>query len=340
MDGIADIFPPPPSPPTGMAPDLSVGFILSPRFSILPFAGFVDCLRHAADVIDHSRQIYCRWTIVAHALEPVGASCGLEVLPQQVLPDVTQFDYLIVAGGHLPWCLDLPRETYDYLRHAAKLNIPVVGLCTGSFILAKAGLLNGHRCSVHTEHREQFAKLFPSVEAITDQAYIMDRGVITCPGGIAAIELAFTLIETRCGKARATKGLASLLDTNHRAAQHMLQRPYDHLTACGNRRVEMAVELMERHFSSPYTIAKLAQKLDISERELNRAFKQHAGEPPTVVWRKIRLAHGHWLLINTSRTVTQIALECGFADGAHFSRWFKKTHGESPMEFRKRRRDI
>ncbi|MFT5657123.1 MAG: transcriptional regulator GlxA family with amidase domain [Gammaproteobacteria bacterium] len=340
MDEIAPLFPPPPPPPEGLSADLSVGIILAPHFTILPFAGFIDSLRHASDIIDHSRQIYCAWTIIAHAIEPIRASCGLEVLPQTVLPDVDQFDYLVIVGGYLPWCLNLHPESYDYIQQATKKSIPVIGLCTGSFILARAGLLDKRRCCVHPEHQEQFNQLFPTVETITDQPFVIDNGVITCPGGIASLELAFSLVETHCGKARAIKGLKSLLVTNHRLTEHILVRPYEQLSSCGNRRVEKAVELMELNFSAPYPIAKLARIIGISVRELNRAFIQHAGEPPSAVWRNIRLAHAHWLLINSSRTVTEIAFECGFADSPHFSRWFKKTYDETPNDFRSRRRDI
>ena len=323
-----------------MRPDLSVGIILAPQFSILPFAGFIDCLRHASDIKDHSRQIYCNWTILAQAIEPVRASCGIEVLPQAILPDAEQFDYLVIAGGMLPRCMDLPAETYDYIRQAANKDIPVIGLCTGSFILARAGLMENRRCCVHAEHKEQFNTLFPTVETVTDRAFVIDQGVITCPGGIASLELTFSLIETHCGKARAIKGLKSLLVADHRLTERKLQRPYEKLTSCGNRRVEMAVDLMELNFAAPYSIAELARNIGISARELNRAFMQYAGEPPTVVWRNIRLAHGHWLLINTSRTVTEIAFECGFADSPHFSRWFKKIYDETPSDFRNNRRDI
>jgi transcriptional regulator GlxA family with amidase domain len=261
-------------------------------------------------------------------------------MPQTVLPEVEQFDYLVIAGGLLPSSLNLHPDVYDYIQQAANKDIPVIGICTGSFILAKAGLLDKRRCCVHAEHKEQFNRLFPAVETITDRAFVIDQGIITCPGGIASLELAFSLIETHCGKARAKKGIKSLLVPDHSLTERMLQLPYEQLTICGNRRVEMAVELMELNFSTPYSISELARNIGISARELNRAFMQYAGETPTAVWRNIRLAHGHWLLINSSRTVTEIALECGFADTPHFSRWFKKTYDETPSNFRSVRRDI
>ena len=91
----------------------------------------------------------------------------------------------------MPRCLNLHPEAYDYIQQAARKDIPIIGLCTGSFILAKAGVLDNRRCCVHAEHKEQFETLFPSVETITDRAFVVDQGVITCPGGIASLELAF-----------------------------------------------------------------------------------------------------------------------------------------------------
>ncbi len=329
---------PPPTP--DVEPDMRVGFILSPEFSLLPFASFIDGLRHAADVADFNRQIHCHWKIIGPTFKPVMASCGIEVSPQEVFPDPVEFDYIVVVGGQLPKCLDLAEETFRFIRNACEQGCSIVGLCTGSFILAKAGLLDDRRCAVHFEHSNQFKKLYPRVLPITDQVYVNDNQIITCPGGSAALDLVFSLIETHCGKARAVKVLTTLLVDRHRSTFHMSHRPFGHLAACGNKRVEQAIELMEKDISFPYSIQALAKTINISERELNRAFKQYANEPPSSVWRKMRLSHGHWLLVNTKRTVTQIALECGFSDGAHFCRWFKNTYDESPAQFRKHRRGI
>ena len=334
---LSSLFPAPPPLPE-IEPDMSVGFILSPRFTILPFAGFVDSLRHAADEADHSRQIFCRWKIVAPKIAPIISSCGIEVMPQEVFPDVSEFDYLVVVGGLLPWCLDHSVETLAYIREAYERNVSIVGLCTGSFVMAQAGIMAGRKCAVHIMHRRQMNDLFPEVEPVADQIYVDDKGLTTCPGGTAAIDLAFHLIEANCGKARAIKGLTSLLVDKHRAAHHLPHRPHGHLSVCGNWKVEKAFELMERHITSPYSITKLANQLGCSVRELNRSFAKHAGVNPTTVWRDLRLAHCRWLLLNSSRTVTQIAMESGFSDSAHLTRWFKRVNGDAPKEFRKRHR--
>ena len=336
---LSSVFTTPP-PISNIEPDMRVGFILSPCFSLLPFASFIECLRHAADEADFSRQIYCHWKIIGSTTEPITASCGVDVSPHEIFPDYTEFDYIVMVGGQLPKSLEQPEETLNYLRQAYEANVSIVGLCTGSFILAQAGLLDNRRCAIHVDHHNQLKQLFPLTLPETDQVYVNDNEIITCPGGTAAIDLAFTLIGERCGKARAVKGQAALWAENHRAARLIPNRLYGNLSVCGNLHVEQAVDIMERHISTPFKIRELAKKLNISERELNRSFTLHAGEPPTAIWRKMRLSYGHWLLVNTTKAVTRISFECGFSDGAHFCRWFKRVYKESPIQFRNRRHDI
>ena len=323
----------------GIEPDIRVAFILCPKFTLLPFAAFIDSLRHAADEADYSRQIYCTWKIIAEDYEtPVTASCGAQVLPQEPLGEIGDLNYLVVVGGLLPHCLDVSESTRQYIRAAHQAGISIVGLCTGSFLLAEIGLLDGRRCAVHSEHVTAFRALFPIATALSDEMYINDREVLTCPGGTSALDLAFHLIDTHCGKARAFKGLSSLLIEHHRSARRFRHRPHGHLAACGNPKVETAVEMMERHIANPYLISELADQVGCSERELCRLFKKHGDTSPAETWRNIRMEHGHWLLLNSNRTITQISYECGFSDAAHFNRWFKTIYKESPDAYRRRRR--
>ena len=147
--------------------------------TLTPFAAFIDCLRHAADEADFSRQIYCHWKIVAPTLDPVTASCGVAVRPQALLPHDAAFDHLVVVGGLLPASLEHPEETLRYLRDAYAHNTTIVGLCTASFVLAKAGLLNGRRCALHFEHVGQFKQMFPHAMPEADQVFVNDGEIIT-----------------------------------------------------------------------------------------------------------------------------------------------------------------
>ena len=325
----SEIFPPPPPAPD-VKPDLRVSIILSPCFTLLPFACFIDCLRYAADTADYSRKIYCDWQVTAPEIAPIKASCGVEVTPEVTLDQAAPADYLIVVGGRLPYSLDVPEETLGFIRQKRSEGCGIIGLCNGSFVLAKAGLLNGCRCVVNDQHLKQMKTLFPEVKPTSDVNFVNDDGVITCNGGTSALDLVFSLLETHCGKARAVKSLSGLVLNGRLLEQYVQDRPYGHLLSCGDWRIEKSVALMEKHFSNPLSITKLADQLNTSVRAINRAFKNHANETPSEVCRNMRLAQGHWLLINASRTITQISVECGFSDAPHFSRHFKQKYGESP----------
>lgn len=328
-----EIFPAAPPAPE-IEPDLRVSIILAPCFSLLPFACLVDCLRFAADTADYSRKIYCHWQVIASDLAPIQASCGVDVHPEQTLLQAGPCDYLVVIGGRLPLSMDVSDETLEFLQQEREKGCKIIGICTGSFILARAGLLNGCHCAVNDKHLLQMRRLFPEVKPTSDINFVDDDGVITCNGGTSALDLVFSLIEINCGKARAIKALSGLVLDHRRLEHYVSDRPYGHLLSCGNRRVEQAVALMETNFSKPLSIAMLAKTLNTTTRALNRAFKKHANESPSVICRNMRLAQGHWLLINTVRTITQVSLECGFSDAPHFSRLFKQTYGDSPGRIR------
>ena len=329
-------FTPPPAP--DVEPELRVGFVLGPNFTLLPLAGFIDALRHAADMADYSRQVYCRWSVLAPDRRPIRASCGLEIRPGERFGDPRAFDYIVVVGGLLPSTLALAEAGYDFLRRTAAHGVPLVALCTGSFLLAAAGLLDGRRCAVHTRHKDELCALFPEVIPVTEELYVADGPFVTSPGGTAAIDVATELITRHCGKARAIKGLRSMVVDRHRAAFTIPHRAYEQAAHCGDRWVERAIALMEQHISDPFTIERLARLVGVSVCQLDRAFVQHTGHPPSVFWRQMRLEHAHWLLTNSSHKITDIALETGFYDTTHFTKSFKRSYGATPREVRRRSR--
>ncbi len=332
----AEIFPPAPQSPE-VEPDLKVSIILSPCFSLLPFACLVDSLRFAADTADYSRRIYCHWQVIAPELKPIKASCGIDVNPEQTLDQVNSSDYLIVIGGRLPLSMDVSEETLHFLQQEHSCGRKIIGICTGSFILARAGLLNGYHCAVNDQHLHQMQQLYPQVKSTSKINFLEDNGVITCNGGTSALDLVFSLIETHCGKARAIKALSGLVLDHRHQEYYAVDRPYGHLLSCGNWQVEQAVALMQRNLSEPLSIAKLAVQLNTTTRALNRAFKKHTNDSPSVISRNMRLALGHWLLTNTARSITQISLECGFSDAPHFSRLFKQVYSVPPGRARSAR---
>ena len=322
----------------GIKPDLSVAFVLAPQFTLMAFAGFIDALRHAADESDRSRQIFCQWSIVSDTEEPIRSSCGVEVSHFECLPDPQRFNYIVVVGGLVPQCLDISAKTLDFVRQAAGKGIPIIGLCTGGMILAKANLMKGRRCAIHVRHRQDLIKLFPDVIPVTEDVYVEDDGLFTCPGGVASIDLAVEIITRHCGRARAVKGLYAMLLQGNDPPRGVMWRLHKDTTYYYDQRVRQAICLMEESIGSPYPIKDLAGRLGITVRQLNRLFVEQSGQTPAAMWREIRLTHARWLLVNSSRSVTRIAYECGFSDCAHFTRWFRRTYSEAPFEFRRQRR--
>ena len=319
-------------------PDIRVAFVLSPQFTLLPFAGFIDAMRHSADDGDKSRQIFCQWECIGATMAPVRASCGVEILPWRTYGSVADYDYIIVVGGLLSSLDNHHPETLEFLRHGYKASVSIIGLCTGSFVMAAAGLMNGRKCAVHIHHRQQLLDRFPEVRPVINEMYIFDHGLITCPGGTAAIDLAVDILTQHCGRSRGMKGLAALVVDEHRAAHDVGRLPFDDLSECGDWRVEAAVKLMRQNLGAPETIETLAVTIGTTVRQLDRAFARHAKSSPQRVWRDMRLQHARWRLVNTTRSITEIAHECGFADSAHFSRWFKRDFGEAPRTYRESRR--
>lgn len=322
---------------TDIEPDVRVAFVLSPQFTLLPFAGFIDAMRHSADDGDKSRQIFCHWECLAATMEPVVASCGMEVLPWRTFKDAGDYDYIVVVGGLISAFDQHHQDTFEFLTASRDRGVSIVGLCTGSFAMAEAGLMDGRRCAVHIHHRQQLLDRYPNVLPVVNEMYVFDDGLVTCPGGTAAIDLAVEILIEHCGRNRGTKGMTALVVDEHRGSHFVGRMPFQDLEECGDWRVQTAIRLMRQNIGTHYSINELSKSIGSTVRQLDRAFLNHARKSPQTVWREMRLIHAKWRLMNSNKTVTQIAHECGFSDSSHFSRWFKREFKEPPQTYRRTR---
>ena len=310
---------------------LSVGFILMPRFTLLAFSAFVDCLRLAADEGDASRPLYCRWTFMTPTGASAVSSCGAIVGPCTVFQEPTQFDYLVVAGGLLPAGPPADSETVRYLRQAAAAGVPLVGLCTGPFVLIQAGLMHRRRCCVSWYHYRDLTERLSDVIPVADRLFVVDGDRITCAGGIAAADLAAWMVERHVGRAWAQKSLhIMLIDHARRGSTSQPQSAFADVVS--DNRVRRAILMIEQRLSEPWSTDELAAALHISRRQLERGFDKALGISPSRFARDLRLRYGLWLLQHTERSVTEISAECGFADTAHFSRHFRALFGCPPSQ--------
>lgn len=313
---------------------LRVGFILANQFTLTAFSTFVDTLRLAADEGDGSRPILSSWTVMSASGRPTRSSCGVDVLPQSGLVDASNFDYVAVIGGLLHKGSQIDAATEAYLREAAAGGTTLIGVCTGSFILARAGLMHGRRCCVSWYHHSDLIEEFADVEPVSDRIFLDDRDRITCSGGAGAADLAAMLVDRHIGQSAARKSLNVLLFDSPRPANSTQPVPPYILQGAGER-VRRASLLMEQSLADPLTIETIARRLDMSVRQLDRLFHAELGEGPAAIYRAMRVEYGRWMLEGTERAIAEVASRTGFADGAHFSRAFRKQFGISPSEWRK-----
>lgn len=318
---------------SAMSPSLSVGFVLMPSFTLLPFSAFVDALRLAADEGDHSEQINCRWTVMAPNKEKITSSSGVAVQPWETYRDPAEFDYIVVVGGLLPETLYGSQHVIDYLLRADRAHTPIIGLCTGSFAMIRAGLMDNRRCCVSWFHHKDLTDRYTDVTPVADQLFVDEGDRITCAGGAVAADLAAYIIERHLGQSWARKSLRILVMDSPRPASAPQPQPTSDYQV-ENKWVARALLLMEQNLSRPLATDDIAQRINISKRQLERLFLADTGESLQKFYRKIRLSYALWLLQNTQRSITDIAQECGFADTAHFSRAFRSAFASRPTDYR------
>ena len=321
------------TPARATVPSLRVGFVLLPRFTLTAFAGFVDALRLAADEGDRSRPLRCAWSVIGTRDEWIESSSGIKVMSMEDFGDPNAFDYIVVVGGLLHGGQKIPRGVLAYLRRAATAGVNLVGLCTGSFALARAGLLNGYLTCVSWFHREDFQREFPECKVVSNQMYVVDRDRFTCAGGTSVVHLSAHIIERAIDRASAVKALRILIESQPLPAR-TLQPEHVLSESSHDSLVKKAMLLLEQNLAAPLPIERLAKKLQIGRRQLERRFQQDIGISPSDYQRRLRVERSRWLLEHTDLQVGEIAIECGFQSSAHFSRVMRQQFGEAPLKLR------
>ncbi|WP_343501548.1 GlxA family transcriptional regulator [Alloyangia pacifica] len=313
---------------------LRVAFLLAGRFTLSAFANFVDVLRLAADEADLSRPILCDWTVLSDTLGPVRSSCGVRVQPDTRLRNAGSYDYLVVVGGLISDEVALSPAELAYLRRQAAAGVPVVGLCTGVFILQELGLLKGYRCCVSWFHHQDFVDRFEAETPVSDQIFVVDRDRLTCSGGHGAAHLAAFLVQRHIGQSAAVKSLNIMMideamsGEKAQPGQALTRRARDEL-------VKRAVLRMQQHIELPKPIDEIARELGTSRRTLERRFLADLKQTPLKAYMELRLERALIRLRSSDASVTEVALACGFCDGPHLSRTLKAERGITPAEYRK-----
>jgi transcriptional regulator GlxA family with amidase domain len=314
---------------------LNVGFILARRFTLCALGNFVDVLRLAADEGDRSRPILCSWRVLSPTMEPIASSSGIVVQPEERLGDPTRFDYLVVVGGLVDEVENLHPDTVRFLERAAAAGVPLVGVCTGTFALHRAGLMQGYRACVSWFHHEDFLERFDGLKPVSDQIFVIDRDRLTCSGGVSAAHLAAFIVRRHLGTARAAKSLHIMIIDEAAAEEPQPGMPLALVTE--DALVRRALLVMQQSIDAPLSISRVVAQLGVSRRKLERHFRESLGMTPLEADRLIRVEQAKHLLVTTRRSATQIANETGFCDLPHMIKVFRIAEGTTPDAFRKAR---
>lgn len=315
---------------------LNVGFILAKRFTLCAFANFVDVLRLAADEGDRSRPILCNWTVLSDTMDPVTSSCGIAVQPKERLGDPERFDYIVVVGGLMDEMPGLGTAYNRFLHQAADAGVPLIGLCTGAFMLHQARLLDGYRCCVSWFHHADFLEQFEGLTPVTDQIFVVDGDRLTCSGGASSAHLAAYLVDKHVGRAQASKSLHIMIIDDALQAE----KPQPGITMDFKTRDPIVLRtllLMQQNIDAPLSMTEIAKRTGYSKRQLERHFRTALDISPQAAFLKIRLSLARHQVETSDKSVAQIAVDCGFCDSSHLSRMFRRSFGVTPNALRQER---
>lgn len=305
-----------------------IGFLTLPNHSMIACANALEALRMANYVAESD--IYS-WRIVTLDGAPAAASNGLTLTPTVALHEAGPLDLLLVCGGiDVRHAATPPVE--DTLRRLGRRGVALGALCTGSFVLADAGLLDFYRCAVHWENLSAIREEFPDIDFV-EEAFVIDRDRLTCTGGVAPLEMMLALIEAQGGRVLADKVSEQFIvdRTVRRSQQKVAARPRP---ALPDPTLARAVRLMEASIEQPPGIAAIARRLGVSARQLERLFRRHLGATPAAYQLRLRLERARELLRLSPLPVTDIGLACGFQSAAHFSTAYARHFGRPPSRER------
>jgi transcriptional regulator GlxA family with amidase domain len=309
----------------------NLGLLLVPEFSMMAFAAVVEPLRAANDFT--GEQVY-RWSIFSADDQPVVASNGITITPTHergVLPDL---DYLFVCSGKS--VSDYRDEAiFRWLRLLANRGINIGSVSTGAFIIARSGLLDGYRCTIHWESLPGFREEFPMAHA-TRSVYEIDRNRFTCSGGTAAVDLMLKLITDDLGVDTALEVAQQFQHDRVRNSDDKQGNARNAIVNFQSPRLAAAVSLMYANIETPITPNKIAESVGLSLRQLERLFHKYCDSTPQRYYLVLRLEHARRLLLETNMSILSASIAAGFASQSHFTKCYRNHYQRTPKQERSR----
>ncbi len=313
-------------------PRIKYAFLTLPRYSMIALSNAVEPLRMANAVTGGTTY---EWTIVSLDGQPTPASNGLQLSPTVALEQLGTVDILFVCGGVNVQEAVSPR-ILSALRRLAERRVPLGALCTGGYALAKAGLLDRYRATIHWENLSALREEFPRID-LSDQLFSIDRDRFTCSGGVAPLDLMLHLVETRLGAQVSQLISEQFIVDRVRSGRDRQYVPLRAQIGVSHESLIRVAQLMEENIERPLSLDEIAAATGLSRRQIERLFKRHLNCVPKRYYLQMRLRRARELLLQTSMPIIDITTACGFQSPPHFSRCYRAQFGCPPSAERQSR---
>jgi transcriptional regulator GlxA family with amidase domain len=308
---------------------MHVGFLVFPNFNILDLSGPLA----AFDV--PRREVHptpYRLTAFSEMGGEVMSSCGVSI--NTVALERARLDTLVVAGGMGAIAASQSASVITLVRRIAKRSRRVASVCSGAFLLAEAGLLDGRRVTTHWEYANRLQQGYPGVRVELDKIYLQDGNLWTSGGVTAGIDLSLAMIEEDLGAAAAQR-VARVLVVYHRRVGGQSQFSEMLRMEPETDRVRRALHYAREHLNEDLSVERLAESANLGARQFSRLFLRETGETPAKAVERLRTEVAHTQVTGSAVSIENIARHVGFESPERMRRAFIRLYGQPPQAVRR-----
>ncbi|WP_219930892.1 GlxA family transcriptional regulator [Vibrio albus] len=302
-----------------------IGFLLLNNFTMLALASAVDPLRMANQL--SGKELY-DWYTISENGESVVASDGITLAPDTSMSAAPKLDTLIVVGG-----VNITRSytgrQISWIQSLARKHVRLGGVCTGPYLLAEAGVMDGYQCSAHWECIASLQESHPRVHC-SNHLFVVDRDRMTSSGGYVPLDMMINMIQRDFGRELASSISDMFICDRVRGESDYQRIPLRHVLGTAQPKLVEAISLMEANIEETIELGELAMYVGLSRRQLERLFQKYLQCSPSKYYLKLRLFRARQLLRQTSMSIIDIATACGFVSSPHFSKCYRVHIGLSP----------
>jgi transcriptional regulator GlxA family with amidase domain len=311
----------------------TVAIVALPGVQLLDVSGPLDVFAQAN--IEAGKEFYAL-KVIACQRGPIRSSSGVRLLPDSTAGEGSErVDTLLVAGAPNAGKIALPSSTLKWLRTTARRSRRYGSICTGAFVLAATGLLDGHRVTTHWAAAEDLARAFPKVHVDEDALFVRDKKLCTAAGVTAGLDLALVLVEEDLGRDIAKRVAGQLVMYFKRPGGQLQFSRKGETGPIGRSVLQEVQRWVAATPDVDHSIASMAKRAGLSARHFARLFHAEVGITPAAWVEATRVATARTLLENGHDTPKLVASKCGFANADTLRRTFKKHIGVTPAEYRK-----